>query len=189
LAREQVARHEAETANRAKDEFLAMLSHELRTPLGAILGWARMLRGGTLDETAAAHALEVIERNTHVQTRLIEDLLDVSRIVSDKLSLEVRPVDLVRVAEAAIDAVRSAAEAKGVRLDAALDPSAGPVAGDAGRLQQVVWNLLTNAIKFTLQGGRVGVRLEGFQLHVARPVEPAELAAVVAKLAGRTATG
>jgi PAS domain S-box-containing protein len=160
LTLERAARREAETANRSKDEFLAMLSHELRTPLTAILGWTRMLRTGTVDEADVARALEVIERNTKVQTDLIEDLLDISRIESGKLSLDIRPVDLRSVVEAAIDAVRSAIDAKGIHLDSALDASVPPVAGDPARLQQIVWNLLSNAIKFTPQGGRITVRLE-----------------------------
>lgn len=159
LVREQAARQEAEEANRTKDEFLAMLSHELRTPLNAMLGWTRMLRSGTLDQAAVERALEVIERNTKVQTQLIEDLLDVSRIVSGKLHLDLRPVDLVPVVRAAIEAVQSAAEAREIRLEAAFRP-AGPVTGDPGRLQQIAWNLLSNAIKFTPEGGRVEVRLE-----------------------------
>jgi PAS domain S-box-containing protein len=159
LVREQTARQEAEAANRSKDEFLAMLSHELRTPLNAILGWANMLRAGTLDEATMGRAFEAIERNTKVQAQLLEDLLDASRIVSGKLHVDVRPVDLVRIAETAIDAVRPAADAKGIVLAAALDPSVGPVAGDPGRLQQTVWNLLSNAIKFTPREGRVEIQL------------------------------
>jgi PAS domain S-box-containing protein len=158
--RTQRAREEAEAANRMKDEFLAMLSHELRTPLNAVLGWAVMLRGGQLDGAAAARALDAIERNARAQSQLIEDLLDISRIVTGKLRLDVRPVDLVAVIEAALDAVRPAADAKGIALQAVLDPRAGPLVADADRLQQVVWNLLSNAIKFTPGGGHVEVRLE-----------------------------
>ena len=160
LTREQAARREAETANRSKDEFLAMLSHELRTPLSAILGWTQILRSGSIPEGGIARALEVIERNAKVQTDLIEDLLDVSRIESGKLTLEIRPVDPVPVVEAALDAVRSAAGAKQIHLEIALEASGAQIAGDPGRLQQVVWNLLSNAIKFTPQGGRVTIRLE-----------------------------
>ncbi|HEY0006589.1 MAG TPA: PAS domain S-box protein [Pyrinomonadaceae bacterium] len=160
LAREQEARLKAEENNRAKDEFLAMLSHELRTPLTAMLGWTRMLRTHRLDEKTAAHALEIIERNATAQAQLVEDLLDVSRIITGKIRLETEPVDLVPVIGAAIDAVRPAAEAKGLELEVLLDPHIGPVSGDASRLQQVVWNLLINAVKFTPQGGRIIVQLD-----------------------------
>ncbi|MCP9495855.1 MAG: PAS domain-containing protein [Pyrinomonadaceae bacterium MAG19_C2-C3] len=164
---EQVnARKEAEEANRLKDEFLATLSHELRTPLTSILGWSRMLRSGSLKEDAAQRALEIIERNAQSQNNLIGDILDVSRIITGKLRLDVRPVELSSVIEAAADSVRPAAEAKSVRLQILLDPEAGMVSGDANRLQQVVWNLLTNAVKFTPKGGRVQVRLERVNSHV-----------------------
>ena len=159
LAREQQAREEAEAANRMKDEFLAMLSHELRTPLNAVLGWAVTLRTAKLEEDTAAHALEVIERNARAQSQLIEDLLDISRIATGKLRLDVRLVDLVPVVEAALDAVRPAARAKSIELASKLDPSAGPVYGDPDRLQQVVWNLLINAIKFTGAGGTIDASL------------------------------
>jgi signal transduction histidine kinase/ActR/RegA family two-component response regulator len=151
---------ETQEANRAKDDFLANVSHELRTPLTAMLGWARMLRSGRLDDEAAAHALEVIERNTEAQAQLIEDLLDISRITSGKLRLDVQPVDLVHVIEGAMNTVTPAADAKSIRMQTVLDPAAGTVAGDPDRLQQVVWNLLSNAIKFTPRGGRVQLRLE-----------------------------
>jgi signal transduction histidine kinase/ActR/RegA family two-component response regulator len=157
---EQAARASAEAANRAKDEFLATLSHELRTPLTAILGWARLMTTEMLDPAAARRAAEVIERNALMQAQLIDDLLDVSRIISGKLHIDMQRVDLVPVMEAALDAVRAAAHAKGIQLHLVLDAAAGPVAGDAARLQQVVWNLLSNAIKFTPAGGRVEVRLE-----------------------------
>jgi|GEM_PF-512499 len=157
--REQRARAEAETANRLKDDFLATLSHELRTPLTAVLGWTRMLRTGQLDAAATARALEVVQRNAEAQSQLIDDLLDVSRITSGKLRLDVRAVDVADVVAAAVDSVRPAAETKGVRLQSVLDPGAGPVSGDPERLQQVVWNLLTNAIKFTPRGGLIQVRL------------------------------
>jgi len=147
-------------ANRAKDEFLATLSHELRTPLSSILGWVRLLRSGTLDPAGARRGLEVIERNTRTLAQLIEDLLDVSRIITGKLRLEVRPINLASVIVAAMEAVQTAADAKGIRLEASLDPSMGPITADPDRLQQVVWNLLTNAIKFTTTSGRVDVRLE-----------------------------
>jgi len=138
LAREQAARAEAEAASRAKDEFLAVLSHELRTPLNAVYGYARMLQSGRLDKDAAARALEVIVRNANAQVHLIDDLLDVSRIISGKMRLNVRVVDLEAIAAAALDAVRPAAEAKGIRLQSVLDPAAGPITGDPDRLQQVV---------------------------------------------------
>lgn len=159
LAREQRARAEAEEASAVKDRFLATVSHELRTPLSSILGWARMLRSGGLPEGKRAHGLEAIERNARAQARLVDDLLDISRIASGKLRLEVAPVDLRAVVEAALDTVRPAAEAKALRLEASFDPAAGTVAGDAARLHQVAWNLLSNAVKFTPKGGRVSVRL------------------------------
>jgi signal transduction histidine kinase len=151
---------DAEAASRAKDEFLATLSHELRTPLHAMLGWARMLRTDTLDEATQARALETLERNTRLQAQLIEDLLDVSRIITGKLRLEVRAVAPAAVIAAALHAVRPGADAKSVGLEAHVDRAVGPVAGDADRLQQVVWNLLSNAVKFTPRGGRVAIRLE-----------------------------
>ncbi len=166
LAQERAARAEAEAANRAKDVFLATVSHELRTPLSPILAWARMLREGKLDDEKSRQALLTIERNAHSQARLIEDLLDVSRIVSGKLRLQVRPVALAPIVEAAVEVVRTAAEAKGIRLQAVLDPDTGSVAGDPDRLQQVVWNLLSNAVKFTAKGGRVQVMLERVNSHV-----------------------
>jgi signal transduction histidine kinase/CheY-like chemotaxis protein len=159
LAAEKEARSEAEAANRSKDEFLATLSHELRTPLNAILGWAQLLRTGALPADEATQGLETIERNAKAQAQLIDDLLDLSRIISGKLRVESRPVDLVAVVEGALDSVRPAADAKGIRVVPVLDAHAGPVAGDAGRLQQVAWNLLSNAVKFTPRGGRVDVWL------------------------------
>ena len=159
LVREQELRRQAEDANRMKDEFLATLSHELRTPLNAMLGWAQVLRLGKIDEAAAARALETIERNARVQAQLIADLLDVSRIITGKLRLDVQAVELPRIIEAALDSVRPGADAKGIHLDVRLDPLSSPVMGDADRLQQVVWNLLSNAIKFTPQSGLVEVRL------------------------------
>jgi len=160
LTREQAARAEAEAANRMKDEFLATLSHELRTPLNAMLGWTQILRTRKLDEAKAARALETIDRNTKSLSQLIEDVLDVSRIITGKLHLNVRPVELVPVIEAALETVLPAANAKDIGIEARLDPSSGTVLGDANRLQQVVWNLLSNAVKFTPKGGRVEVRLE-----------------------------
>ena len=159
LDKEQRARAAAEAANRAKDEFLAMLSHELRTPLNAIFGWARMLRTGELEGEAVTRALDVIERNANAQAQLIDDMLDVSRIVTGKLRLDVRPVDLRPVVEAALDAVRPAAEAKEHPPAGRAGPAgASAITGDPDRLQQVVWNLLINAVKFTPEGGRVQVQ-------------------------------
>src|SRR5256712_2146914 len=154
------SRRKLDEANRAKDEFLAMLSHELRTPLNAILGWVRLLRSGTLDAAGTSRGPEVIERNTRLLAQLIEDLLDVSRIVTGKLRLDARSVDLVSVIVAAMEAVQTAAEAKGIRLEASLDAALRPISADPNRLQQVGWNLLTNAITFTAMGGRVDIRLE-----------------------------
>jgi PAS domain S-box-containing protein len=160
LAREQAARAEAESANRTKDEFLATVSHELRTPLNAIMGWSHLLRRGRMDEAATARAAETIERNAKAQAQLIEDILDVSRVIAGKLRLNVGPVDLASVINAAIESVQLAADSKGIHMKVTLDPSARHISGDSGRLQQVVWNLLSNAIKFTQSGGHVEVRLE-----------------------------
>jgi PAS domain S-box-containing protein len=154
------SRQKLEAADQAKDQFLAMVSHELRTPLTAMLGWARMLRGGLLDEATAARALEVIERNSKLQAKLIDDLLDLSRIVTGKLSLEVQPVDPVGIVEASIEAVQTLADAKVIGLKVVLDSSAGSVLADPHRLQQVVGNLLVNAIKFTPPQGHVELGLE-----------------------------
>jgi CheY-like chemotaxis protein len=143
-----------------KDEFLATLSHELRTPLTAMLGWARLLRGGELDADTTVRAIETIETNARLQAQLIEDLLDVSRIILGKLPLGVRPVELAQVIEAALDAVRPAAAAKSIRLQRTVDPATGLVSGDPDRLQQVVWNLLSNAVKFTPYNGKVEIQLE-----------------------------
>jgi CheY-like chemotaxis protein/nitrogen-specific signal transduction histidine kinase len=166
LERERAARALAEDASRAKDAFLAMVSHELRTPLSPILAWTRMLRQGALDEQKSQRALETIERNVRAQTQLIEDLLDISRIVAGKLRLEVRPLDLIELIERAIDVVRPAASAKGIRIQPILDTETGLISGDPDRLQQVVWNLLANAIKFTPKGGRVQVMLERVNSHI-----------------------
>jgi len=160
LAREQAARAEAEAANRSKDEFLAILSHELRTPMTAIIGWTGMLNAGKLDETRAALALETIERNANSQLQLIEDLLDISRIIQGNLSLNFGLVEPIQVITTAIETVQPAADSKAIQISSILDSSARPVWGDSDRLQQVVWNLLSNAIKFTPEGGRVEVRLE-----------------------------
>jgi PAS domain S-box-containing protein len=162
LASEQSARQDAEAANRLKDEFLAMMSHELRTPLNAILGWSTLLRRGPRDEKSVDRALATIERNAKTQARLIEDILDVSRIISGKLRLDLQRVDMNAIARAAIDVVRPAADAKQVHLDLDVEPEEelGRLAGDADRLQQVVWNLLSNAVKFTPPGGTVALRVE-----------------------------
>lgn len=160
LRREQAARAEAEAANRSKDEFLAILSHELRTPMTAIIGWTGMLNAGKLDETKAALALETIERNANSQLQLIEDLLDISRIIQGNLSLNFGLVEPIEVITVAIETVQLAADTKAIQIKSILDPSATPVWGDSDRLQQVVCNLLSNAIKFTPEGGRVEVRLE-----------------------------
>jgi len=165
LASERTARSEAERANRLKDEFLATVSHELRTPLNAILGYAQLLRLRPID-AHAAQGLEVIERNARIQAEIIGDLLDMSRIISGKLRLDVQPVDLSQVIEAALETVRPAAHARDIRLVKTLDTLAGPVSGDANRLQQVVWNLLTNAVKFTPKGGRVHILLSRVDSHV-----------------------
>ncbi|WP_306299017.1 ATP-binding protein [Nostoc sp. T09] len=160
LQQAQAARAEAEQTNRIKDEFLAVLSHELRSPLNPILGWSRLLQNGKLDAAKTAQALTTIERNAKLQSELIEDLLDVSRILQGKLSLNVSPVHLAATIRGAIETVRLAADAKSVAVEAKLDSEVGQVSGDATRLQQVVWNLLSNAVKFTPVGGRVEVRLE-----------------------------
>ncbi|MBD2102679.1 PAS domain S-box protein [Leptolyngbya sp. FACHB-261] len=164
LLRQQA--EELSRANRLKDEFLATVSHELRTPLNAMLGWATMLRSKQLDQDTMNRALETIERNARAQNQLINDLLDVSRIITGKLRLDVRPVVLVTVLETAIDSIRPAAKAKNIRIQSLLDPAAGPISGDPDRLQQVFWNLLSNAVKFTPKGGRVQVRLERINSHV-----------------------
>lgn len=159
LASEQKARAEAEAANHAKDEFLATVSHELRTPLTSILGWTRLLRIREPDPASLARGLETIERNAKSQAKLIEDILDVSRIISGKLRLEVRPTRVVPIIEMAIDAVRPAAEAKAIRLNTAFDATVGLLRADPTRLQQVVWNLLSNAVKFTANGGEIQIAL------------------------------
>ena len=159
LVRERTARNDAEKANRLKDEFLATLSHELRTPLNAVIGWSRILKAGRLDNESSAHAIEVIERNAWAQKQIIEDILDVSRVITGKLQLHLGPVDLVAVVNAALDAVRPALEAKDIRVEMHFPQGLKIIAGDADRLQQVVWNLLSNASKFTPVGGVVSVRL------------------------------
>jgi signal transduction histidine kinase len=166
LVREQEARRQAEEANQLKDEFLATLSHELRTPLSAMLGWAQMLRTGKLDAATAERALETIERNARAQAQLISDLLDVSRIITGKLRLDLRPVELPRILDAALESLRPAADAKAILLVVRIVPPSTAVLGDADRLQQVVWNLVSNAVKFTPRGGRVEVLLEDVPPHV-----------------------
>jgi PAS domain S-box-containing protein len=160
MFREQTARQEAEAANRMKDEFLAVLSHELRTPLTAMLGWSKILRTKKLDEQGTIRALDAIERNAIAQTQLIEDILDISRIIRGQLRLNLGVVDLQSVVQLALEAVRPQAEMKSLQLDVCLDSNVGKVSGDAVRLQQVVLNLLTNAVKFTPKDGRVEVQLE-----------------------------
>ncbi|MEH1853040.1 MAG: response regulator [Nostoc sp.] len=162
VIREQTARQEAEAANRMKDEFLAVLSHELRTPLTSMLGWSKILRAKKLDDKATSRALEAIERNAISQMQLIEDILDVSRIIRGQLRLNVSAVNLISVMEAALESVRPLAETKDIQLNTILDTTVGSVYGDPARLQQIVWNLLTNAIKFTPKGGRVEVKLSTY---------------------------
>ena len=159
LQQEQAAREEAENANRIKDEFLAVLSHELRSPLNPILGWSQLLLTGRLNATQTAEALQTIRRNAQLQSQLIEDLLDVSRILRGKLALNVVSVPLAKIITAALETVRLAAEAKNIQIQTVFSPDVLEVSGDAGRLQQIVWNLLSNAVKFTPSGGRVEVRL------------------------------
>jgi signal transduction histidine kinase len=168
MEREQKARANAEVANRVKDDFLAMLSHELRTPLNAIIGWSHLLKKGMLNEKDRARGIDVIDRNAAAQREIIDELLDVSRIVTGKLKLDMKPVELAGVVEAAIDAIRPTAEAKEIEIFASLDRSGGLVNGEAVRLQQVIWNLLSNAVKFTPKQGRIEVvlRTTGEQLQV-----------------------
>ena len=160
LLRAERARSEAEAANRIKDEFLATLSHELRTPLTSLLGWSSVLREARRDEKVLNQGLEAIDRNARVQAQLIDDLLDVSRIVSGKLNLDVRPLDITSVARAAINVVRPAADAKGILLEYWAEPGLGAICADSARLHQIIWNLLSNAVKFTPSGGRIHVRVE-----------------------------
>jgi PAS domain S-box-containing protein len=166
LQREQEARRQADEANRLKDEFLAVVSHELRTPLNAILGWSNLLDSGKLDAQASADALETIQRNARSQAQLIDDLLDTSRIITGNLRLDIRTIDLSRVIMTAINNVSPAMEAKEIQLQTMLDPQASLISGDPDRLQQIIWNLLTNAVKFTAQGGTVQVRLEKTNSHI-----------------------
>jgi len=164
--RERAARREAEAANQAKDQFLATVSHELRTPLTAILGWSRLLRSDRSDADRQRRAIEAIERNSVAQAQLIDDLLDVSRIVSGKLRLDLQETDLHKVIAAATDSVRPAMEARQIRFQTMIDPGVAPMLGDPNRLQQVVWNLLSNAIKFTPKEGNVQLALQRVNSHV-----------------------
>jgi PAS domain S-box-containing protein len=168
LERESTARSEAEESNRLKDEFLATVSHELRTPLTAILGWSRMLEAGSIDDSMAARAIETIRRNATAQSQIIDDILDVSRIITGKLYLDLHPIDLGPVIEAAVNVVRPTAEAKAIRIETEFEAQPTVVIGDANRLQQVVWNLLSNAIKFTPSGGHVCLSLHemGAQVEI-----------------------
>jgi signal transduction histidine kinase len=163
---EKIAREHAEEASRSKDEFLAVVSHELRSPLNAISGWASLLKTGKLDEPQLSRAVDLILKNVRAQDQLINDLLDISRIVSGRLRLNVRPFELVPVIQEAVEVVRPGAEAKGIRLELVLDAGTGTVAGDSDRLQQVFANLLSNSVKFTPKGGRIQVRLERINSHI-----------------------
>jgi len=166
LASEKRAREEAESANRLKDEFLAKVSHELRTPLNAIMGWTELMQTQSLDRETTNRALETIDRNVRIQSQLIEDLLDVSKIITGKLQLNVTVVDIVAVTKAAMEGVRRAAENKEIRLGVVIDSQVGPVSGDSTRIQQMFWNLLSNAIKFTPKSGRVDVQLKRVGSHL-----------------------
>jgi signal transduction histidine kinase len=166
LESESAARREAERAGRIKDEFLATLSHELRTPLNAIFGWTQLIKMNPGDADAISEGIDVIDRNVRLQTELIEDLLDMSRIISGKVRLDMRPIKLPEVIDAALDSAMPALLAKSIRLEKAIAPNVGCVSGDPGRLQQVLWNLLTNAIKFTPKGGMIQVLGEQVDSHV-----------------------
>jgi signal transduction histidine kinase len=159
LELERAARQAAEDSNRLKDEFLATVSHELRTPLTAILGWSRLLEGGTLDDSVTQQAVEVIWRNAKAQAQIVDDILDVSRIITGNLYLDLHPLEVVPVVENAINVVRPTADAKGIRIEKYFDSTPAMISGDGNRLQQVVWNLLSNAVKFTDSGGRVCVKV------------------------------
>ena len=166
LIREQVARGEAEAANRLKDEFLATVSHELRTPLNAILGWASLFNRGTLEEGMVRNALAVIERNARAQAQIIDDILDVSRIITGKLRINPQPLDLAPIIQTAIEALRPAAAAKLITVTSSLEQNAGLVVGDPDRMQQIIWNLLSNAIKFTTREGRIEIGLGRVNSHI-----------------------
>lgn len=171
LERERAARMEAERASRMRDEFLATVSHELRTPLNSVLGWTQVLRRAPDDAKTRAQALDAIERGARAQVRLIEDLLDMSRIISGKLRVAVQTVELRPLVEAAVESLQPAADAKAIRIEQTLGSFGGPIQGDPARLQQVVWNLLSNAVKFTPRGGRIHVRLERIGAHEQVSVE------------------
>jgi PAS domain S-box-containing protein len=166
LENERNARSEAERANQLKDEFLATLSHELRTPLNAILGWSQLILQGTMSKEHIQRGLEIIERNAHAQNKLIEDLLEMSSIISGKVRLDVQRLDLANIAEAAVESVAPAAEAKGIQLRKRIDPAAGVVSGDNNRLQQIIWNLLSNAVKFTPKDGSIDIIVERVSSHL-----------------------
>ncbi len=166
LEREQAARSQAETSDRLKEEFLATVSHELRTPLSAILGWSSMLTFSTLDTETTSNALAVIERNAKAQAKIVGDILDVSSIVSGKLRIDARPVEFAKIVQSALETLQLAADAKAISLSVSLDPKAGVIAADPDRLQQIVWNLVANAIKFTPMGGRADVRLARADSHL-----------------------
>jgi len=166
IVQEQAARKSAEEANRLKDEFLATVSHELRNPLHSIVGWAELLRAGRLDQKGTARAIEAIARAAHAQTQIISDLLDVSRIVSGRLRLDVRPLQLIEVLKNALTAIRPALDAKQIHLQQILDPDASPISGDPDRLQQIFWNLLSNAVKFTPTGGYIRILSQRADSHV-----------------------
>jgi CheY-like chemotaxis protein/nitrogen-specific signal transduction histidine kinase len=159
LKLERTARQAAEESNRLKDEFLATVSHELRTPLTAILGWSRLLEDGSVDDTVSKQAIETICRNAKAQAQIVDDILDVSRIITGNLYLDLHPLQLAPVVKNAINVVRPTADAKGIKIDARVDATTAMVSGDANRLQQVIWNVLSNAVKFTVSGGRVTVKL------------------------------
>jgi signal transduction histidine kinase len=165
LSIERDARVEAERVGRMKDEFLLTLSHELRTPLSAIFGWAQMLKRKQ-DQATIDQAVDVIDRNVRIQTKLIEDLLDMSAIVAGKIRLDVQPIQVDEVIKLAVESIQPAADAKAIRIEQVIDPSAGPVSGDGARLQQIIWNLLNNATKFTPKGGRISVLLERVNSHI-----------------------
>lgn len=166
LASERIAREHAEAASRAKDEFVAIISHEIRSPLNAILGWAQLLRTGKFNQAETTRAVETIERNAKTQVQLVEDLLDISRVITGKLNLDVRPVELSPIIEAAIDSIRPAADAKCIQLQVHLEPRGSLVSGDPNRLQQIAWNLLSNAVKFTPKHGRIQVSVERINSHL-----------------------
>lgn len=166
LENERIARNEAERANQLKDEFLATLSHELRTPLNAILGWSQLILQGTMGKEDIQRGLETIERNARAQNKLIEDLLEMSSIISGKVRLDVQRLDFACIADAAVESIAPAAEAKGIHIQKIIDPAAGWVSGDNNRLQQVIWNLLSNAVKFTPKGGTVEVIVERVASHL-----------------------